>query len=185
MRKHLPIKILFYTLILFTILIFYKTFFEENNYEKNQIVTQITFENLLKEKKLHNNNLVNDIHDIRLFLKDQYLILSEIADPHARNILRFTNYNDIQTKISILSNGFIITSYIDTDIDINKIKKYHEEIEKKYKQMYFHPILEHPINIKINHYTYKKIFKFDYSIFLILSIFIDLIFFSYFRRYLI
>ena len=116
-------------------LIFYKTFFENNNYE-NQIVTQIKFENLLKEND-SNDNLINDIHDIRLFLKDQYIILTELADPHARNILKFTNYNDIQTKVSSLSNGFIITSYIDTDIDINKIQKYHAEIEKNISKCTF------------------------------------------------
>lgn len=185
MKKHVSVRIFFYILLLFTLLIFYKTFFADNNYEKKQIITQIKFENLLNHNH-HKQKDYNHLNEIRLFLKDQYLLLSEVADPYARNALKFNNYSEFQTKISVLSDGFIITTYINIDFQEKEIMEYHEKIIEKYNKMYTHPpFIKNRIRVKVDHYNFKKVFKFDYSLFLILSIIIDILFFSYFRRYLI
>ncbi len=185
MKKHISVRIFFYILLVFTLLIFYKTFFSNNNYEKNQIITQIKFENLLDPNNQNKQEIIN-LNDIRIFLKDQYLLLSEVADPYARNALKFDNYNEFQTKISILSDGIIITSYIDIGFQEKKIMEYHKKIIDKYNKTYTHPqLITNRIKIKVDHYDFKKVFKFDYSLFLILIITIDILFFSYFRRYLI
>lgn len=185
MKKHVSVRIFFYILLLFTLLIFYKTFFANNNYEKKQIISQIKFENLLNHNH-HSQQDYNNLNEIRLFLKDQYLLLSEVADPYARNALKFNNYSEFQTKISVLSDGFIITTYINIDIQEKEIMEYHKKIIEKYNKMYTHPpLIKNRIRVKVDHYNFKKVFKFDYSLFLILSIIIDILFFSYFRRYLI
>lgn len=185
MKKNLSVKILFYILLLFTLIVFYKTFFDGNNYEKKQIITQIKFEDLMYKNNQSFNQNLNSINELRIFLKDQYLLLTEVADPYARNVLKFNNYNEFQTKVSVLSDGFIITTYIDIDFQEKKIMKYHEKIIEIYNKIYSHPIIKNRLKVKVDHYNFKKVFKFDYSLFLILSIIIDILFFSYFRRYLI
>ena len=165
--KNIQSKNIIYKLIFIFLLFFflYLIFLEIKNNKTiyTKIINRIEFDNQITNLDFK-TNLINS----QKFIRNQYLILSNLADPIARKTLKEQKIEEYVVKIGILDDGFILTTFYygknkDAKIINDKyIEIVIEELQKNNKK---------EINI-----SNKTTVAYDYSINFNYTIFIIIIF---------